>query len=319
MNMSVMSASVDETSAINAFSPQPINASSSQTSSAIRTSSSAQISSLPQPSSRASAPITVLLVDDEDIVRYGLKAICQVDRSLKIVGEANNGKDAIAQAQAHQPDVILMDINMPVMNGIQAMQVIGQQHPNIKVLILTAYEDDEHLVEAMQHGASGYLLKNTPPEDLAHIIWAAHKGYMQVGPQLGQRLCNQLKPRRSGKAAKNAKGITPREQEVLDLIAEGASNREIAGMLHITEKTVKNHVSNLLRRVGLRDRTQLALWTVQFSSVQASEHTQRSEQQMAPSPAEGIVVNPNLKPTGGKPTGGKPAEDDQEWRCEKAI
>lgn len=211
------------------------------------------------------SPITVLLVDDEDIVRYGLKAICQAEQSLHIVGEASNGQDAIAQTQTHQPDVILMDINMPGMNGIQATQTIRQQHAHTKVLILTAYEDDKHLVQAMQKGASGYLLKNTPPEDLACIIWAAHKGYMQVGPQLSHKLCEQLKPRHSDKA-KNTKGITPREQEVLGLIAEGASNREISQRLHITEKTVKNHVSNLLNRVGLRDRTQLALWTVQLSA-----------------------------------------------------
>lgn len=218
---------------------------------------------------RAVEPIRVLLVDDEDIVRYGIKAICQADRSLQIVGEANNGQAAIAQVESHQPDVILMDINMPVMDGITAMQSICQQYPNTKVLILTAYEDDDHLVQAMQQGASGYLLKNTPPEDLVRIIWSAHKGYMQVGPQLAQKLCAQLKPSRLStptSKAKNTKGITPREQEVLGLIVEGASNREIAQTLHIAEKTVKNHVSNLLSRVGVRDRTQLALWSVQLSA-----------------------------------------------------
>ncbi|NJM96681.1 MAG: response regulator transcription factor [Phormidesmis sp. RL_2_1] len=213
-----------------------------------------------------SDPIRVLLVDDEDIVCYGLKSICQAESALQVVGEAANGEAAIAQAQALNPDVILMDINMPVMDGVQATASICQAFPHIKVLILTAFEDDEHLVAAMQQGASGYVLKNTPPEDFVCIIRAAHKGYLQIGPSLSQRLCQQLKPLAVVTQPVNRKGITPREREVLSLVAEGASNREIAGMLHIAEKTVKNHVSSLLSRVGVRDRTQLALWERQFSA-----------------------------------------------------
>ncbi|MEL6554126.1 MAG: response regulator transcription factor [Cyanobacteria bacterium J06621_11] len=211
-------------------------------------------------------PIRVLLVDDEDIVRYGLKSICQVERALAVVGEAANGQAAIEQAQALRPDVILMDINMPVLDGVSATEAIRQALPETKVLIVTAFEDDEHLVAAMQRGASGYLLKNTPPEDFVHIIRAAHKGYMQIGPSLTQRLCQQLRSLTAVKQPTICKGITPREQEVLSLVAEGASNREIAGMLHIAEKTVKNHVSSLLSRVGVRDRTQLALWERQLSA-----------------------------------------------------
>ena len=210
-----------------------------------------------------SEPIRVLLVDDEDIVRYGLKSICQAERALHVVGEAANGEAAIAQVQALNPDVILMDINMPVMDGGQATAAIRQAFPTIKVLILTAFEDDEHLVAAMQEGASGYVLKNTPPEDFVCIIRAAHKGYLQIGPSLSQRLCQQLKPLAVVKQPVNCKGITPREKEVLSLVAEGASNREIAKKLYIAEKTVKNHVSSLLSRVGVRDRTQAALWAHQ--------------------------------------------------------
>lgn len=215
-------------------------------------------------------PIRVMLVDDEDIVRYGIKAICQAERALDVVGEAANGQVAIEQAQALQPDVILMDINMPVLDGVSATEAIRQAVPNAKVLILTAFEDDEHLVAAMQRGASGYVLKNTPPEDFVCIIRTAHKGYLQIGPSLSRQLCQQLKPLAVVKKPTIRNGITPREQEVLSLVAEGASNREIAGMLHIAEKTVKNHVSSLLSRVGVRDRTQLALWDRQIREQQLS-------------------------------------------------
>ena len=211
-------------------------------------------------------PIRLLIVDDEDIVRYGLRAICQVDAALSVVGEASNGRAAIARTRELQPDLVLMDIRMPRMDGVAATREICQAHPETKVLILTAHENDKYLIEAMREGASGYLLKNTPPEDFAHIIHAAHKGYLQIGPTLGQKLCQQLKSPASKKVDCGQKGITPREREVLALIAEGASNREIAQILHITEKTVKNHVSSLLSRVGLRDRTQLAIWQTQVSA-----------------------------------------------------
>jgi DNA-binding NarL/FixJ family response regulator len=211
--------------------------------------------------SAISSPIRVLLVDDEDIVRYGLKAICQAEKSLMVVGEARNGREAIAQTETLHPDVVLMDINMPLMDGVSATEAIRHAAPQTKVLILTAYEDDAYLIEAMQRGASGYFLKNTPPEDFACLIWATHKGYLQVSPNLSQTLCKQLKPPAPAKQQTAEKGITPREKEVLSLIAQGSSNREISQRLHIAEKTVKNHVSSLLNRVGVRDRTQLAIWT----------------------------------------------------------
>ncbi|MGD1861377.1 MAG: response regulator [Leptolyngbyaceae cyanobacterium] len=214
--------------------------------------------------------IRVLIVDDEDLVRYGIKAICRATDALEVVGEASNGRDAIALAQALQPDVVLMDISMPMMDGVTATAQIRQSLPQTKVLILTAYENDEHLIEAMQQGAAGYVLKNTPPEDVLPIIQATQKGYLQIGPSLGQKLFQQLKPSApkafSVVAPEPPLGITPREREVLHLIVEGANNREIAQMLHITEKTVKNHVSSLLSRVGLRDRTQLALWQLQVGA-----------------------------------------------------
>ncbi|MEM9483777.1 MAG: response regulator transcription factor [Cyanobacteria bacterium P01_F01_bin.116] len=217
-----------------------------------------------------SDPIRVLLVDDEDLVRYGLRMICQASKTIDIVGEARNGQDAIAQTKLLCPDVVLMDISMPVLDGVSATRQILSLSSQTKVLILTVHENNDHLIEAMQTGASGYFLKNTPPEDVVPIICATHKGYLQIGPTLAKKLCQQLQPHPRSKSSeqhtKGRLGITPRESEVLSLIAEGASNREIAQILHITEKTVKNHVSSLLSRVGLRDRTQLALWQTQVSA-----------------------------------------------------
>ena len=206
--------------------------------------------------------IRVLIVDDEEIVRYGLKAIFRSLPEVEVIAEASNGREAIAKALELQPDIILMDIAMPVMDGVTATGKIARSLPYIKVLILTTHDRDRYLIEAIQQGAVGFLLKNTPPEDFLHIIHATHKGYMQFGPSLGKVLSQQLSQQSncSPKKLSQLPKITPREQEVVQLIAEGASNREIATMLHITEKTVKNHVSSILSRVGVRDRTQLAIW-----------------------------------------------------------
>ena len=205
-------------------------------------------------------PIRLLLVDDEDIIRYGLSAILQCETAIEIVGQACNGQDAVDQAQQLRPDIVLMDIAMPVMDGVTATGLICRALPDVKVLILTTSTEDKHLHEAIQQGALGYFLKNIPPEDFIHLIQSTCKGYMQFDPTMGQKLHQQSKPPQPAKCPSDWKGVTPREREVLKLIAAGASNREISQMLHIAEKTVKNHVSNILSRVGLRDRTQLAIW-----------------------------------------------------------
>ncbi len=209
-------------------------------------------------------PIRVLLVDDEEIIRYGLKAILQMENGVEVVGEACDGQAAIALAQTLKPDVILMDISMPVLDGVAATETIVQMLPQSKVLILTTHDEEQYLAEALQRGAAGYLLKNTPPQDFVHLIQTTHRGYLQLSPSLGQTLLTQLQSATPQPAACETacdwQGATPREQEVIKLIAGGANNREIAQMLYITEKTVKNHVSNILNRMGLRNRTQLAIW-----------------------------------------------------------
>jgi DNA-binding NarL/FixJ family response regulator len=213
-------------------------------------------------------PIRLLLVDDEDIIRYGLNAILQCESAIEVVGEASNGQEAIEQAQRLQPDIVLMDISMPLMDGVAATGEICPRLPDVKILILTTSTEDIHLHDAIQQGAIGYLLKNIPPEDFIHIIQSAHKGYMQFDPTMSQKLYQQLKSPASRKPIQGLESITPREHEVLQLIGAGANNREISQTLHIAEKTVKNHVSNILNRLDLRDRTQLAIWfnTTQFTT-----------------------------------------------------
>ena len=239
-----------------------------------------------------SSPIRVLLVDDEAIVRYGLSSILQVDSTVEVVGEADNGEAAIAKVTELKPDIVLMDLDMPGMDGVIAIPKIHAVAPRTKILVLTAYTEDHYLTEAMRRGAAGYLLKNTPPDDLVMLLQVTHKGYMQLGPKVGEKLSRQLQSQLSEASLSpdhlsslaqatafslsdetltneeilDAKGVTLREREVLQMIGQGANNREISKCLHISEKTVKNHVSNLFRRLGLRDRTQLAIWINKISA-----------------------------------------------------
>ena len=206
-------------------------------------------------------PIRLLLVDDEALIRYGLKAIASLSSAIEVVGEASNGAEAIALAETLRPDVILMDIAMPIKDGVDATAEICTLLPEVKVLILTTHSEDKYLAQAMAQGASGYLLKNTPPQDFIHIIQTTHRGYLQFSPSLAPQLCQTLKATQVQQhKTREWEEATPREQEVIRLIAQGANNREIAQALYIAEKTVKNHVSNILGRMGLRDRTQLAIW-----------------------------------------------------------
>jgi DNA-binding NarL/FixJ family response regulator len=206
--------------------------------------------------------IKVLLVDDQGLIRQGLKALLELEIDLEIVGEAENGAIAVNLVDQLQPDVVLMDIRMPIMDGVAATKEIQQRFANTKILVLTTFDDDEYVTAALQNGAMGYLLKDTPSEELAVAIRAVHKGYTQLGPGIVKKLLNQFPNGRQIPAQPippNLAELTPREKEVLKLIATGASNREIAQELYISEGTVKNHVTNILNRLNLRDRTQAAI------------------------------------------------------------
>lgn len=211
--------------------------------------------------------IRVLLVDDQSIIRQGLRVLLELEPDLEIVGDASNGQLAIQQAAELHPDVILMDIRMPEMDGVAATRFICQRFPAIKVLVLTTFDDDQYVAEAMRVGALGYLLKDTPSEELAAAIRAVYKGYAQFGPGIWQKMIAQVSNKSPSTAAVESDTLppgllelTPRERDVLCLIATGSSNREIAQKLFISEGTVKNHVTNILNRLNLRDRTQAAIF-----------------------------------------------------------
>jgi DNA-binding NarL/FixJ family response regulator len=203
--------------------------------------------------------IRTLLVDDQKLIRQCLRVLLASDPQIEVVGEAAHGAAAVAQVEELEPDVVLMDISMPVMDGVEATRQICDRFESVKVLILSIDDDDEYVAQALRHGAAGYLLKDTPAEEVVFAIQAVHKGYTHLGPGLGKKIIAQL-PDPVLAASHRWAQLTPREQEVLGLIAKGASNREIADTLFISERTVKNHVTSILHRLNLRDRTQAAIF-----------------------------------------------------------
>ncbi|MEM1241559.1 MAG: response regulator transcription factor [Cyanobacteria bacterium P01_H01_bin.26] len=216
-----------------------------------------------------SASIPIMLVDDQQIIRQGLTTLLELEADLTIVGDADNGETALkllAQLAltGQLPAVVLMDMRMPVMDGVAATGAIATRYPDIQVLVLTTFDDDELINQAMAVGAKGYLLKDTPSEELAQAIRSVAKGYSQFGPGILEKM---LAGQRSVDIPEGFDELTPREKDVLRLIGTGANNREIAEALFLSEGTVKNHVTKLLGRLGLRDRTQAALLATKLSSL----------------------------------------------------
>ncbi|GAB4326595.1 MAG: response regulator transcription factor [Leptolyngbyaceae cyanobacterium] len=211
--------------------------------------------------------IRLLLVEDQEIVRRGLKTLLETKPDLQVVGEAGNGQQAIALvALLHptdqQPDVILMDIRMPIMDGVTATEYLCQQFSGIKILVLTTFDDDQYIAEALRVGAKGYLLKDTPAEELAEVIRSIHRGYTQFGPGILEKMMARTPTAEANPPEALPPGLqdlTAREKQVLRMIATGASNREIAQALFLSEGTVRNHISHILTRLNLRDRTQAAI------------------------------------------------------------
>jgi DNA-binding NarL/FixJ family response regulator len=206
--------------------------------------------------------IQLVLVDDQSLIRRGLRALLKTDAELEVIGEAENGREAIALVETLQPDIVIMDIRMPVMDGVEGTQEICQRFPQVKVLVLTTFDDREYVAKALQVGASGYLLKDTPFDELTLAIRLVHKGYTQLGPGLASKALAQP-PSNTLEVSENWDKLTPREQDIIILIAQGASNREIASALFIAEKTVKNRITSILSQLNLRDRTQLAIVALQ--------------------------------------------------------
>lgn len=209
--------------------------------------------------------ITVLIVDDQRLVREGIASLLDIQEGIAVVGTAVDGQEAIAKTQELQPDVVLMDVRMPVMDGIAATAHIRQRQPGCQVLMLTTFDDEEYIIKSLQAGASGYLLKDIPAGDLAQAVRLTHAGIYQLDLSVAGKLVGALGRGRSGDedtavAPPIEHDLTDRELEVLRLIATGATNREIAAQLVVSEGTVKNHVSSILSTLGLRDRIQAALY-----------------------------------------------------------
>ncbi|MGW3139840.1 response regulator [Streptomyces sp. NPDC001139] len=203
--------------------------------------------------------IRVLLVDDHQVVRRGLRTFLEVQDDIEVVGEAADGAEGIARAEELRPDVVLMDIKMPGMDGVDALRRLRELDNPARVLIVTSFTEQRTVVPALRAGAAGYVYKDVDPDALAGAIRSVHAGHILLQPEVALALLSQEE---ANSAPGRAGSLTEREREVLGLIADGRSNREIARALVLSEKTVKTHVSNILMKLDLADRTQAALWAV---------------------------------------------------------
>ncbi|MEU9783682.1 response regulator transcription factor [Streptomyces phaeochromogenes] len=210
-------------------------------------------------------PVRVLVVDDQRLIRDGIASLLTIRPGIEVVGTAVDGRDAVAKTLELGPDVVLMDVRMPEMDGIEAVAVLRGRAPECRVVMLTTFEDEEYVVQALRAGAHGYLLKDLPAEELAHAVRLAHAGVTQLDSSVARHLTASLpNPTPAPTANPNppatvAAVLSPRETDILRLVAQGHTNREIAARLYLSEGTVKNHVSRILTRLALRDRTQAAL------------------------------------------------------------
>ncbi|MGW2384066.1 response regulator [Streptomyces sp. NPDC001658] len=203
-------------------------------------------------------PVRVLVVDDQRLIRDGIASLLSIRPGIEVVGTAVDGRDAVAKTLETGPDVVLMDVRMPGMDGVEAVAVLCERAPGCRVVMLTTFDDEEYVVQALRAGAHGYLLKDLPAEELAHAVRLAHAGVTQIDSSVARRLTAFL-PRPAAADQAPAVSLSPRETDILRLVSHGHTNREIAARLYLSEGTVKNHVSRILSRLGLRDRTQAAL------------------------------------------------------------
>jgi NarL family two-component system response regulator LiaR len=212
-----------------------------------------------------SEAITVLIVDDHAVVRQGLRTFLELQDGVEVLGEASNGAEAVAKTLQLEPDVVLMDLVMPEMDGIAATREICALSTSAKVIALTSFAEDEQVFPAIEAGAAGYLLKDVSPTDLVNAIRAAHRGEAQLHPEVAKKLMDGFAKRSRQRSLDD---LTPRELDVLRLVGRGMSNREIAAELTISQKTVKTHVSSILSKLDLADRTQAAILAVRQGLVE---------------------------------------------------
>ncbi|BBL79007.1 DNA-binding response regulator [Rubrobacter xylanophilus] len=208
-----------------------------------------------------SGPVRVMIVEDQALMREGLRTLLDLEEGVEVVGEAADGVEALERLPGARPEVVLVDVRMPRMDGIELIERLRREHPEVAAIILTTFDDDDYVFRGLRAGARGYILKDTPSEELAAAIEKVHRGEAVLDGPITLKVISEL-----GRLSKEPAGPGPlseREMEVLRLVASGASNREIARSLYITEGTVKNHISSILRKLGFRDRTQAALYAVE--------------------------------------------------------
>ncbi|MDA8144477.1 MAG: response regulator transcription factor [Thermaerobacter sp.] len=201
-------------------------------------------------------PIRVLLADDQQLLRDGLAAILAAEPDLAVVGSCGSGEEALETARRVRPQVVLLDVRMPGMGGVEAARLLKRQHPDTAVVILTTFDDDAYVVESLRAGAVAYLLKDLPAQELVDAVRLVHRGGALIPPAIAAKVLGELR-------APRPDPLTPREREILSLLARGLSNREIAAALFLSEGTVKNHISRLYGKLHLRDRVQAVLYAVE--------------------------------------------------------
>jgi DNA-binding NarL/FixJ family response regulator len=218
--------------------------------------------------------VRVMLVDDDDLMRAGLRSVLSSDETIEIVGEAGDGREAIERIRALQPHLVLMDIRMPHVDGISATRQVLSAFPEVRVVVLTTFEQDDYIFDSLAAGASGFLLKRTKPEELIAAIHTVADGDSLLSPSVTRRVIDRMAVQPAAvRASERLDALTPRELEVLELVARGLSNREIADSFVIEESTVKTHVKRILMKLGLRDRVQAVIFAYETGVIRPGSRT----------------------------------------------
>jgi DNA-binding NarL/FixJ family response regulator len=221
--------------------------------------------------------VRIVLVDDDDLMRAGLRSVLSSDETIEVAGEAGDGREAVDRVRRLNPDLVLMDIRMPNVDGISATRDVLSAFPDVKVVVLTTFEQDDYIFDALSAGASGFLLKRTKPEELIAAIHTVAEGDSLLSPSVTRRVIDRMAVNPAAvRASERLDALTPRELEVLELVGRGLSNREIAESFVIEESTVKTHVKRILMKLGLRDRVQAVIFAYETGLIRPGPKTSTS-------------------------------------------